>query len=358
MESPNTRRTFLRDLAVYGGALTASSYVNASLVEALQGAGLAQWKDKVGLELFTVRDVLQPGRQYEETLEKLAAIGYREIEPAGGYNNMTPKDYRAMLDRLKLSMPSTHSGASGATLAEVEKVLEGFQIMGIRYTSVNVGPGRGGGGAAGAARGGAAGAGGAGRGGGPAPGMDTPEGIAARGRQLRIARPPGSLESVKQRAAQLNANGKIAQKFGMKTFVHNHSQEFDLLDDGKSTTYDVLLAETDPSLVAMQLDIGWAFVAGQDAIAMFKKNPGRYELWHVKDVAGLLDKNLQAAQRMADAQIVPIGLGNVDYKPIFENAAVAGMKHFVIEQDFAPYWGDSVAAARVSFQNLVSRVLS
>ena len=69
----------------------------------------------------------------------------------------------------------------------------------------------------------------------------------------------------------------------MKNHIHNHAGEFDLLADGKTTQYDVFLAETDPALVAMQIDIGWAYMAGQDVLAMFKKHPGRYELWHVKD---------------------------------------------------------------------------
>jgi hypothetical protein len=80
-------------------------------------------------------------------LEKVAGIGYKEIEPAGGYGNLSPKEFRALLDRLGPSMPSTHSGASGAGL-ELEKQLEGFQTMGIKYTTIS-GGGRGGPGGAG-----------------------------------------------------------------------------------------------------------------------------------------------------------------------------------------------------------------
>jgi hypothetical protein len=69
---------------------------------------------------------------------KVAGIGYKEIEPAGGYGNLSPKEFRALLDRLGLSMPSTHSGASGAGL-ELEKQLEGFQTMGIKYTTISGG---------------------------------------------------------------------------------------------------------------------------------------------------------------------------------------------------------------------------
>ena len=102
---------------------------------------------------------------------------------------------------------------------------------------------------------------------------------------------PVTLESVKQRAATLNANGRIAQKFGMKMLVHNHTGEFEKLADSPRTTYEVLLEETDPALVTMQIDIGWVYVAGLDPVELFKKYPGRFELWHIKDVFGLKKVN-------------------------------------------------------------------
>ena len=54
------------------------------------------------------------------------------------------------------------------------------------------------------------------------------------------------------------------------------------LTDSPRTTYDVLLAGTDPALVTMQIDIGWTYIAGVDPIALFKAHPGRFELWHIK----------------------------------------------------------------------------
>jgi hypothetical protein len=106
----------------------------------------------------------------------------------------------------------------------------------------------------------------------------------------------------------LNQHGALVKKFGMKILVHNHAGEFDLLDDGKTTQYDLLLAETDPELVAMQLDIGWAYVAGQDAPAMFRKNPGRFELWHVKDAKYKeLDPNQTPSQAHAEGENRRVG---------------------------------------------------
>jgi sugar phosphate isomerase/epimerase len=347
------RRGFLKQCAAVAG----TSMLSGNLEQSLAQSGV-DWKKQVGLELFTVRDAMTT--DFEGVLAKVAEIGYKEIEPASGYNNMEPRAFRGMLDRYGISMPSTHSGARG-TGADLEKQLEGFQIMGIRYTEISEG-----GGGRGAGRGpggGAAGAADAARG---APGGrqaisgGAPGGNPGQGRGGgRGPTPPRTEEEIKRSAQQINEHGKLAKKFGMKMLIHNHTGEFELLEGGKLTQYDVLLRETDPELVAMQLDIGWASVAGRNILEMFKKSPGRFELWHVKDASGLssMDAALTPSQRQRIAKLVPVGLGDVDYKTIFASASLAGLKHFCIEQDNANAWGDSVAAARVSYQNL-TRMLS
>ena len=286
----------------------------------------ADWKRQPGLELYTVRDLT--AKDYEGTLAKVAEIGYKEVEPATDYGRMEPKQFRAMLDRYGLSAPSTHVGATAGP--DLEKQLEGFQIMGIRYTEVRNAPAGGRSGAPGAGRGAGFGAGG-GRGRGP------------------------TEESVKRQAAQLNEHGRIVKKFGMKMLVHNHTQEFQPFEGGKGRPYDILLAETDPELVAMQLDIGWASVAGQNILEMFHAHPGRFELWHVKDARGikLMTPEMPQSERQRSAMLVPVGEGEIDYKTIFANADLAGLKHYCVEQDNAADWGDSVAAARASYERLM-----
>jgi sugar phosphate isomerase/epimerase len=266
-------------------------------------------------------------------------------------------------------MPSTHSAARGEG-ADLERMLEGFQVMGIKYTEIQSGGARGGGAGAGAAARGATPAGARGAAaGGPAgrpanlpPGAyyDAGTGIVHNAFKETEAfgpyQPPVPLDSVKRRAAELNANGKIAQKFGLKMLVHNHTGEFEKLTDSPRTTYDVLLEETDPALVTMQIDLGWTYIAGVDPLALFKAHPGRFELWHVKDVFGLktVNPSLGPNKRVSSTALVPVGSGHIDWKPVFAQAALAGLKHFVVEQDNAAAWGDSLAAARVSFQNLAA----
>jgi len=294
-----TRRTFL---AASGAAL-----LLADQGRELMAQTAPDWKKQIGLELYTVRDLLP--KDYEGTLAKVAEMGYKEVEPATDYGDMDPKAFRAMLDRFGLSAPSTHVGATDGP--DLEKQLEGFQIMGIRYTEI---------------RGGAPG-------GGHGPGE----------------------ESEKRTAQQLNKYGELVRKFGMKMVYHNHTQEFQPFEGSTRAPYDVLLAETDPSLVAMQLDIGWASVAGQNILEMFQKHAGRFELWHVKDARGikLMTAQMKQADRQRSAMLVPVGQGEVDYKSIFAAAKQAGMKHFCVEQDNAADWGDSLAAARVSYQNVL-----
>jgi len=313
----HSRREFLKTSS---GLLAAGGLLHAA----------ADWKGQIGLELYTVRDLLD--KDFAGTIARVAEIGYREVEPVG-YGGLDPRQFRALLDKNKLTAPSTHAGATAGP--DLEKQLEGHQIMGFKYTEVRAA----GGGAAG--RGQGRGVPGAGRAAGAARGPAQP-------------RPRQSVEAVKRSAAQYNDFGKITRKFGMKILIHNHTQEFELLDDGKTTQYDVLLAETDPSLVAMQLDIGWASGAGQNILDMFRKNPGRYELWHVKDAVGLkgLDPKLTPNERRGKTKLVPVGQGEIDYKAIFAKADQAGMKHFAIEQDNAAESGDSMASAKASYDGL------
>jgi sugar phosphate isomerase/epimerase len=277
------------------------------------------WKKQIGLELYTVRDLLP--KDYEGTLAKVAEIGYKEVEPATTYANLEPKQFRAMLYKFGLTAPTTHVGATDGS--DLEKQLEGFQVMGIKYTEIRGG----------------------------APPAAAPAAGGGRGRGGNVQ----TEESVKRNAEQINKHGEIARKFGMKMLIHNHTQEFQPFEGGALRPYDVLLAETDPSLVALQLDIGWASVAGQNIPEMFQKHPGRFELWHVKDARGmkLMTPQMNQAERMRAAVLVPVSQGEVDYKSIFAAAGQAGMKHFCVEQDNAADWGDSVAAARVSYQNLM-----
>jgi sugar phosphate isomerase/epimerase len=336
------RRTFLKGMAVTVGGIALTSRASdlfASSRSIPRTTARAGWADQIGLELFTVRDMT--AKDYVGTLEKIAAIGYKEIEPAGGYGNMSPRDFRALLDRLGLRMPSTHSGVTFGSQPEMEKQLADFQIMGIEYTELSEPR--------------PAGGRGAGRGRPPAAAPTNPaEQRQMQAQFIRGMVQPRTVADVKQEAARYNDAGKVAKKFGIKLLIHNHTAEFLPCKDSDQLPYSILLAETDPELVVFQLDIGWAVVAGQNPVQLFEQHSGRFPLWHVKDVACLsaLPPVPDQGGRMAGARLVPVGTGDIDYGTIFKHAATAGLKHFAVEQDSAADWGDSIAAARVSFEHL------
>jgi sugar phosphate isomerase/epimerase len=330
--SPLDRRAFLRGLAGLGGAALVTANALPAWAESLEsranGLLLPQaWRDQIGLQLFTVRDKFPS--DYAGTLEAVARIGYKQVQPTMNYGGKSPAEVKAILDKNGLTAPATH--VSPPNGADFEKTLDDYALMGHKYTTVNTG---------GEGRGRAA----------PAAASGT-----AAARSAPSAPPAASSDSVKRTADALNEAGRITQKHGIKVIVHNHTVEFAPLADSSQHPYDILLAQLDPSLVAMELDIGWATVAGAKPLELFKQHPGRFEVWHVKDMTGLAAlEGKTESERQRAAQIVPVGQGEIDYKSIFAQAGVAGMKYFFVEQDSAPQSGDSLAAAATSYRALSS----
>ena len=336
---PVDRRGFLKSLAGASGAVLLTAYAGeafASVVPrgaAMSRAGLAPLRDRIGLQLFTVRDRFM--KDYPGTLRDVAAAGYKEVQTTLSYGDYSLDQIKSFLDAAGLVAPATH--VSPPNGPDFERTLDAYARIGHRYTTVNTGPER------------PRRAPGAGRPAGP------PNAAGARPAGPRPAPPPQTLDSVKRTAAALNDAGRVTQKHGLKVIVHNHTVEFAPLADSSQRPYDVLIAETDPALVALELDIGWATVAGENPLDLFERAPGRFEVWHVKDVVGLASlAGKSEAERQRAAKIVPIGEGEIDYRAIFAKAELAGMKHFFVEQDSAPDSGDSIAAAAASYRNLAT----
>jgi sugar phosphate isomerase/epimerase len=351
-----TRRDFLKDLAmlgagglVFGACASAGGSSGAAPGAArASAAAIPPSADHVGIQLFTVRD--QMTTDFDGTLAKIAEIGYREVE-FFTYGDRTPAQVRATLDRVGLRSPSTHAALHLGP--DLEKQLAGYQAMGHQFSAAG-GPvfgrrpgGPGGPGAGGPPGGPPGGApGGAPAGGPPGPGAQRPPA------------PPQTPESVQRQIDEWNQIAAAAKPYGIKVLVHNHTMEFQPFADGR-TPFDMMIAQLDPERVVLELDIGWATVAGRSAADLFAKHPGRFPLWHVKDMAGLaaLSGLTNQGERQRAAKIVPVGQGEIDYKPIFARAAQAGMQHFFVEQDTAPASGDSIAAARTSFE-AIKKLLS
>ncbi|MBN2806670.1 MAG: sugar phosphate isomerase/epimerase [Prolixibacteraceae bacterium] len=121
----------------------------------------------------------------------------------------------------------------------------------------------------------------------------------------------GSLEDLQRYCDYFNAVGEKCNAKGIKFGYHNHDKEFTEVDG--VVRYDYMLQNTDPEKVFFQLDLYWIMVGGKSAVDYFKQYPGRFILWHVKD-----EKELGES-------------GKMDFKTLFENAEVSGMKHIIVE---------------------------
>jgi sugar phosphate isomerase/epimerase len=282
------RRTFLLELAAVGLSTTVLSDC-ASMLSRGSAPSIA---NHIGLQLYTVRDLLQ--KDFDGTLERVAQIGYTNVEFAGYYNH-SPEQVRALLDRLRLVSTSAHIGAQ-LMRQDAAAQIQSAKVMGREYVTI--------------------------------PSYPFPR--------------DAGIDAWTQGAAEFNRWGALCRDAGVRLAYHNHSAEFAKVEGGP-TGYDVLMRETDPALVDFEMDLYWTVFADQDPIALFAKYPGRVAMWHVKD--------MQVSQ--GTKSMVPVGSGTLDFKAIFAHAREAGMKHFFVEQDnAASVSGGSLASIRISFTNL------
>ena len=259
-----------------------------------------------GLQLFTFFGVIE--QDVPGTLKKIADIGYKEIESAfsmkGGFYGMKPKEFAAMLKDNGLSWQSHHvlgtpfkmpAGAKMPTGADGKPIT----IPPMRNLKENA--------------------------------QALIDEVAEGGAPYLVCAniSLGTGDEIKQAVEILGKAGETCKKAGLTLCYHNHESEFKAVDG--QVPYDVLLSQLSSDTLKMELDLGWATHSGMDAVAIFKKNPGRFPLWHVKDV----DK--------ATGKPVELGAGYIDYKTIFANADIAGMKHFFVEQDGAPKPFENIA---------------
>lgn len=132
--------------------------------------------------------------------------------------------------------------------------------------------------------------------------------------------PIETADEIKNSIAVLNKSSEAAKKAGIVMAYYNHDAEFKAVD-GK-VPCNLLLSETNADALKMELDLCRVIKAGVDLVDLFKKNPGRFPLWHVKDI----DKDFKVQQS--------VGSGIIDFNRIFANAETTGMKHFFVEQNF------------------------
>ena len=276
------RRTFLQTSALFtGGALGAL----ALGADTALGVARPAIPAKISVQLYSLRTIFP--NDFVGVLEALKMMGYDEVEFAG-LHEREPAVVRAVLDDVGLAAPSAHVPIE-ALEADADAAFAVAKTLGHRYVIV--------------------------------PWLAEPR------RQ--------SVADYARFAAVLNRVGQRARAQGLQLAYHNHDFEFQTFG-GPRSGYDVLLAETDPAVVAFQMDLFWVVTAGKDPVAIFEQHPGRFPLVHVKD-------------RTADGKMVNVGEGVIDFRRIFAASERAGLRHAVVEHDTPP---DPLAFARASIAHL------
>lgn len=152
---------------------------------------------------------------------------------------------------------------------------------------------------------------------------------------------------MKKLAATLNRAGEACRKAGLVLCYHNHAFEFEPAPGG-GTLLDVLLAESDPKLVQLEMDVMWVTVAGADPVAMLNQYKGRVPLVHLKDVhKGFQQRFDEKVPREAFSEV---GGGVIDFKAVVTAARATGVRHYFVEQDQTP--GDPLDSLRASITYL------
>lgn len=278
-----------RELLIGGGALAATAFA----LEQPSRLFANPLGKPIGLELYTVSAELD--KDYDGTLRKIAAIGYQEVE-TGVSPKRNAADLKKSLLDAGLRCQAMHIGTGG-----IEQALPYAKEIGAKYVISSV----------------------------TFPKPLEPDTNDRKAMMAQLA--ALTLEDYKKIAVRCNEMGEQAKKAGMQFGYHNHNFEFKPQAGGK-IGYDVVLNETDPSLVKFELDCGWMVAAGHDPVAYLTKYPKRYRLLHIKDFHPTASPSvgLDESVRPKPAEL---GRGHIDYKPIFAAAEKTEVELYYVEQE-------------------------
>ena len=259
----NSRRDFLRNTALAGMAM---SIPFKQELFAMTPAG-----KPFGIQLWTVKEAL--AKDPLAVLQHLSASGYKQIESFEGdkgiFWGMKNTAFKKTMDDLGMKIVSAHCDP----IKDFERKAAEAGEIGMKYLICPwVGP-------------------------------------------------QDSLDKYKKLADQFNTCGEIAKKNGIRFAYHNHDYSFKVLDG--VVPQDLMIQNTNPSLVDFELDMYWAVAAGVDPIAYMKKFPNRFKLVHVKDLA----------HTSKGHESCVIGKGTINYKAILSEAAQQGVQYFIVEQE-------------------------
>lgn len=258
-----TRRNFIKTVT----AVTALSIISPFEIFAMNK------KKFIGIQLYTIRKELN--KDFTATMKKIADIGFNAVETAGygdrKFYGYKPNEFRKFTKKIGLAAQSSHTDVK---LENLDQIIDDSLEAGMKYV---VQP------------------------------------SISRDRRKTI-------DDYKKLAEEFNKIGEKCNKSGLGFAYHNHAFEFEKIDG--QIPYDVLLNNTEPDFVTMQLDTYWMVYGGYQPIDYFNKYPGRFELLHIKDM-----------DNTEKRESTEIGKGIIDFQKIFAANKNSGMKYFYLEQE-------------------------
>ena len=254
-----------------------------------------------GATLYTVRDLMDDDPK--GVLKQLADLGYVNIEATsyedGKFYGMEPAEFKTYLSQLGLVPLSVHQG--GVTLENADQLIADSKAAGFQYFVI------------------------------PIP----PMGHFAFDPETRTMSMTGTVEEVTD---IINQIGEKCRAAGMEVLYHNHDFELKPNQDGV-VPLEYFLEHTDPEAVNFQMDLFWMKRAGADPLEYFEKYPGRFKIWHVKDMD-------------SQGRFAPVGTGSIDFKRVLAKKEASGMEYYIVEQDMTFDGQEPLEALQISYKNL------
>ena len=291
-----TRRTFL------GGAAAVAA-VSSRKFSFGMPLGL-----KPGIQLYSVRE--QMAQDFEGTLAAVREAGFAEVESAA-LPKKSATEIRSALDKAGLKCVSSHRSFVDVT-RDLDATTEFEKTIGVSYIIC------------------------------PGPGRKSP--------YVPGTKPaPLTIDDWKYNAEEFNKTGEKLKEQGITFGYHNHWLEFEPVDG--TVPYEELLRICDPDKMTFEMDCGWVIVAGQSPVALMKKHPFRFSMFHVKDFH--LPAKISYANH-DEAKVTELGRGAIDYRPIFAQAAKnQKITHaFVEQEEFDIPWKESLKVDADYMKNL------
>ena len=247
-------------------------------------------KNNLGVQLYTVRNII--ASDPAKVLQQIREIGYGEIEATAD----TLKEAWSAIKNSGLKAISVHLNTNPTDAELADAKTKGFEYAVVPYIP---------------------------------PAMR------------------GGVDVMKKLAASLQAAGKRAQSHGLQLCYHSHAFEYQPMDG--TTPLQILMGETQPDAVKLELDIFWAAVAGHNPVDLLKTYSGRIPLLHLKDKQKGVPAKPQYNENVPKDAFKEIGNGSIDIPAVLTAANAAGVKHYFVEQDQTP---DPIASLRQSYAYL------